>query len=110
MKPPRAAKRSDGSLRLRLGAGLLRHLGLPPDVLIDLPRITLVGNLQLTLENHKGLDRFSAEELGVATRIGKIRIRGQDLVIGSVGADEIRVMGRIDSLQFEASSGKAAGR
>lgn len=105
MTPP---KRDAGDLRLRLGAGILRRLELPPDVLIDLPRLTLVGNLQLAVENHKGLAHFSPGELGIVTRTGKIDVRGEDLEIGSVGADEIRVLGRIASLRFEPLPGKAA--
>lgn len=103
-------KRAHGSLRARLGAGILRRLELPPDVLIDLPRLTLVGNLQLTVENHKGLTQFAPNVLGIATRTGRIHIHGDELEIANIGADEIRVLGRIASLRFDPPPGKAAPR
>lgn len=76
--------------------------GWPPDVLADLPRITLVGTAQLSLENHQGLESFSGDELRVATRAGCARVSGRDLVITSAGPLEIRVTGRILSVTFPA--------
>jgi sporulation protein YqfC len=74
----------------------------PPDVLADLPRITLVGAVELLLENHQGLESFSDDELRVATREGWLQISGSDLTIASLGPIEIRVTGRIRAVAFVA--------
>ena len=76
--------------------------GWPPDVLADLPRITLVGTAELSLESHQGLESFSGDELRVATRAGCVRVSGRHLVIASVGPLEIRVKGQILSVTFPA--------
>ena len=36
-------------------------LDLPQDVVQDLPRITMIGNVQLYVENHRGVLHFSSE-------------------------------------------------
>jgi len=79
---------------------LLRSLDLPADVVLDLPRLTIVGNLEFTLENHQGLAGFSPHELLIITRSGPIRLRGRDLVIDGVHEGEIRASGRFASLEF----------
>ena len=45
-------------------------LDLPQDVALDLPRITMIGGLQLTVENHRGILHFSPHqpEVGYGSR------------------------------------------
>lgn len=45
-----------GQRRLRaLRSELADFFELPKDILLDLPRLTLLGNLRLVIENHRGL-------------------------------------------------------
>ena len=80
-------------------AGLLE---LPKDLLLDLPRITLTGSLQLSVENHRGLQLYSEQEIVI--RAGQnllIRVKGQDLQLGVVYDEEITVVGQIESVSFQ---------
>ena len=36
---------------------------------MDLPRITLIGNLQLFVENHKGIIEYSDSRIRINTRV-----------------------------------------
>ncbi|TXK90253.1 sporulation protein YqfC, partial [Parageobacillus sp. SY1] len=42
---------------------LTDKLELPADIVMDLPRITMVGQIHIYIENHRGLLTFSDKEL-----------------------------------------------
>jgi sporulation protein YqfC len=57
-------------------------LDLPEEVLLQVPRVELVGHLQLRLSNHRGLVRFNSDEVVVRLPEGTLAIEGRDLVLG----------------------------
>jgi len=83
-------------------------LDLPQDVALDLPRITMIGGLQLTVENHRGILHFSPENLRLAMDNGEMEITGRDLVIRNIGTEEVFVEGKIEGVQLHAK-GKTPG-
>lgn len=91
MRPPRQP------LRRRLAA----TLELPQDVILDLPRVTILGGLQVTVENHRGVIHYSPERVVVGMTSGRVHISGQDLVIGVIHDQEITVAGVVESVTFE---------
>ena len=54
-------------------------LDLPQDLLFDLPRLTLIGNKELHIENHRGVRHFSEERLVLSLTQGSLEISGPDL-------------------------------
>jgi sporulation protein YqfC len=77
-------------------------LDLPQDVVLDLPRITMIGGFQLTVENHRGVLHFSPQLLRLAMDDGIMEVTGQDLVIRNIGAEEVYVEGKIVGVQLLA--------
>lgn len=75
-------------------------LELPKDIMLDLPRITLVGNLQLYIENHKGIIEYSTQRIRINTKSGVIRITGKNLAIKTIITEEIIISGNIDQMEF----------
>ncbi|BBI34731.1 sporulation protein YqfC [Cohnella abietis] len=75
-------------------------LDLPQDVVLDLPRITMIGGLQLTVENHRGVLYFSPESLRLAMDNGEMEVTGQDLIIRNIGSEEVFVEGKILGVQL----------
>ena len=73
-------------------------LDLPQDVVQDLPRITLIGGIQLTVENHRGVLHFSPDKLRLGMERGELEVTGADLVIRTIGAEDVSVEGRIMSV------------
>ena len=49
---------------------------LPYEVLLDLPRVTLVGNVQLYIENHRGVISYDENQVCLSVNNGEIIIRG----------------------------------
>ncbi|WP_069649329.1 sporulation protein YqfC [Caloranaerobacter ferrireducens] len=75
-------------------------LELPKDIVLDLPKITLIGNLQIYIENHKGIIEYSKQRIRINTNIGILRIIGKDLTIRTIVTEEVIVVGEIEIVEF----------
>lgn len=74
---------------------------LPREIALNLPRLTLIGNLQCYVENHRGVIEYTGAKVRVAVSGGEIIIRGSGLMIRYLGGDEIAVDGEIAGLDYE---------
>lgn len=95
-RPPRP-RAPRPSLRQRLAGSL----EIPKDVVLDLPRIIVLGDLQVTVENHRGVVHYSPERVVVGMGKGRIHVAGRDLVIGVIHDEEITITGLLDSVTFQ---------
>lgn len=86
--------------RTQIGRRLIDLLELPPDVILDLPKLTMVGDRQLSLENHRGIIEYDPDRVRVSTNQGEIRVRGADLCIRSIAKEEILLAGQILAVEF----------
>ncbi|HEY8552251.1 MAG TPA: YabP/YqfC family sporulation protein [Thermaerobacter sp.] len=75
-------------------------LELPRDAVRNLPRITLMGPLELVVENHRGVLLFDAARMLVAVPGGRLEVTGDRLAIGRIDREELRVQGRIEQVRF----------
>lgn len=75
-------------------------LEIPNDIIMDLPKIVLVGDLQLFIENHRGIVEYSPENVRVNVGDYEVSVTGEDLLLRNVLPDEICLEGRIRSVQF----------
>ena len=73
---------------------------LPADVVAGLPRLELVGNRQLYLERHTGLLAYSETQIDANTPYGVLHIRGEGLNLVAMTGEELRIGGRIDSVEW----------
>ena len=85
----------------RLRAAVADAFDLPKELVFDVPRITLVGALQFTVENHRGLLEFLPERVAIGMRGGRVVVTGQELSVGVVRDGEIIVTGRLEAVRFE---------
>ena len=44
---------------------LIEKLDLPKDVLLDVPKIIVIGRNEVTIENHKGIMLFEREKIKI---------------------------------------------
>jgi sporulation protein YqfC len=78
--------------------GWMEGLGLPLDLARDLPRITVLGGLVVTIENHRGLVEFQPTRVAVSTAHGRVVLTGDDLSVRVAHPDEIVVTGRLAAI------------
>lgn len=74
---------------------------LPPDIVLGLPKITLIGRIQLYIENHKGITLYEKEKIRIRVNDGDIVITGNDLNLRTVYNDDIFIEGVIASIDLE---------
>lgn len=79
---------------------MVNHLDLPADVVMDLPRITMIGNLHIYIENHQGVLLFTDKELKLALNDGALVITGDQFVIKKIYAEEILLQGTIKNVLY----------
>ncbi|MBE6081322.1 MULTISPECIES: sporulation protein YqfC [Tissierellales] len=75
-------------------------LELPKDIVMDLPKITVIGNIELSLLNHKGIVEYTQNVIRINTNSGVVKITGEELVIKTILTEEIIVTGLIDNIEF----------
>lgn len=73
---------------------------LPADVIAGLPRLEMVGGRQLYLEHHTGLLSYSENQIDANTSSGVLRVKGERLTLLAMTAGELRIGGKIDSLEW----------
>ena len=73
---------------------------LPKDIVMDLPKISVIGNIQVIISNHKGIIEYSKEILRINTNSGIIKITGSEMYLRTILTEEIIVAGIIDKIEF----------
>ncbi|MDR0268983.1 sporulation protein YqfC [Paenibacillus sp.] len=75
-------------------------LDLPQDVLQDLPRITMVGNKELSVENHRGVRYFSENRMILSLSEGLLEVEGSGLMIRAILPQEVMIEGIIVNIKY----------
>ncbi len=85
--------------RLRLFAGKFsKSIGIPPELMLGEPKVTMPGNNDILIENHKGIIEYSKENVRIATQNGVIVIEGRELVLVEMKRDSVAISGSIHNI------------
>jgi len=74
---------------------------LPRELLFNLPRVTLIGNVHFYLENYGGVIEYNEEIVRLKVKEGEIIIKGKDLSIKNFFAEEIFIEGKIKTIEYQ---------
>lgn len=84
----------------RVRGWMTKQLELPQDIMMDLPRITMIGQVHIYIENHRGLLTFSDKELRLLLKQGQLLVKGTAFVIKIILPEEILLEGKIDQVLY----------
>ena len=73
---------------------------LPADVLAGLPRVELVGDREVRMENHRGILAYGEQEIHISGGAFVIKVVGEELKLRSMTGLELLITGRIASIQI----------
>lgn len=73
----------------------IKKLDIPQDVILNLPKVTVVGFSQLYIENYNELIKFTDNYLIINLENKKIKIVGDNLIIRTIVKEEIFIEGEI---------------
>lgn len=68
--------------------------------MLDVARISLVGDMELLVENHRGVVEYRSERIALVVPNGQIAIAGEGLSISSISRDQVLILGRIRSIHY----------
>ena len=76
-------------------------LDLPADAVAGLPRVELVGDKELRMENHRGILAYGQSEIIVSG--GKLiaKIKGEGLELRAMTGEELLITGTVLSVELE---------
>lgn len=73
---------------------------MPKDVVLGVPILTMIGQMEVSVENYRGILEYTDLLIRVQTKIGQIKIIGKSLQIDYYTNDEMKVTGHIDSIEY----------
>nr|WP_283809153.1 sporulation protein YqfC [Tumebacillus amylolyticus] len=76
-------------------------LDVPKDSVLNVPRITLIGGLQLYVENYRGIVEFRDDLLRLALTEGQLHVNGKELVIKQIFPTEVVIEGSISGIKYQ---------
>ncbi|WP_425806808.1 YabP/YqfC family sporulation protein [Desulfitobacterium sp. Sab5] len=79
-------------------------LDFPPDVAGNGPKITITGRREILVENYTDIIEFTTEEIRLGTLEGELCLTGQEFVLKTILATELRIEGVLHSLNFQGGS------
>ncbi len=75
-------------------------LELPKEITLNLPKVTMVGNTQIRIENHKGIIEYNENKIRINSKIGIIVITGKNLFIRNIIKEEVLLEGEFENVQI----------
>lgn len=94
-----------GGIKVKKSMENVKHniseaLELPIDIMMDLPRLTVIGNIETRLLNHKGIIEYTNEIIRINTKSGVFKIVGENLEIKTILSEEIIITGVIQNIEI----------
>ena len=73
-------------------------LDMPKEVTLNYPKITVLGEESVVVENHKGLIELSQTAIRLNTSMYLLKITGENLDIKSITGDDVEIIGKITGI------------
>ena len=74
---------------------------LPADALAGLPKVELVGDRELRIENHRGILAYGTEEIHVSGGVFIVKIAGEGLELRAMTGLELLITGKIRQIELD---------
>lgn len=79
---------------------IIERLELPQDIILGVPLLSMQGNSELMIENHRGLLQYDSNEIRVRTKTFTVQVIGRKLTIQEYRKDVLIIRGWIERMQF----------
>lgn len=79
---------------------IIKKLDLPQDLFLGLSNISLSGNREIYISNHRGILNYGQKEMVILLKDYQFQIKGKNLCIISYTKDELTIQGYIHSMEF----------
>ena len=73
---------------------------LPKDVVLGIPMLTMIGQMELIIENYRGIIEYTDILVRIHTKDGQIKVVGTSLKVDYYTNDEMKITGCIVSVEY----------
>ena len=77
---------------------------MPKELLLNEPKITMIGFSQVLVENYKGILEYEEFFVKINTSIGVVAINGFNMNLEEMTTDDVLITGKIESIDIEAQT------
>lgn len=77
-------------------------LEMPAEVVSNIPKISILGFEEMLIENYKNIIEYEEFYIKVNTYIGIVNVNGFNLKLIQMNQDDMKITGKIDSIEFES--------
>lgn len=74
--------------------------GIPKDVVLGVPLVTVIGQNETCIENYRGILEYTDKFVRVQTKLGQIHVIGRGLQVEYYTNDEMKIIGHITMIEF----------
>lgn len=78
---------------------------IPKEIITGIPVLSITGVTEINLENHNGILEYTDVLIRIRTRCGQLKISGKKLQVEYYSNDEIKICGKISSIEFGSHGG-----
>lgn len=79
---------------------IIDAIELPKDIVLGIPYMTMYGDLELIIENHRGIRCFNDELVEVFAKSNIISVKGRSMTVSEYTRDSIVIQGHIHQITF----------
>lgn len=76
------------------------------ELVMNIPHVTVTGDREVYIENHKGIEVYNGALVRIAAAGGSISVEGSALSIDSVRESDIFISGSIKKIEFNGDMKK----
>ncbi len=87
--------------RIKSNNRIDKILEMPKEVYSNVPKIIITGFEEMIIENFKGILEYEDFFVRINTFIGIVNINGYNLSLENMTDDDIKVQGKIESIEIE---------
>lgn len=73
---------------------------LPKEIILDVPKLRLISNSELTIENHKGIVEYNTNLIRINSNIGVIAVGGDNLQVKEINHESVIISGEILKVEY----------
>ena len=84
-----------------LKARITDAAGMPKDVLLGVPILSIAGQSEACIENYRGILDYTDKLIRIQTKLGKIHVIGRNLQIEFYTNDEMKISGYITGVSYQ---------
>jgi len=100
MKDKNKQAKSASKPKKNLKEKIAENLELPKEIVLNVPKVILLGNKSLIIQNYKGILEYEPDRIKINTTSGMLRICGEKLLIKEISIEDIAVEGGIKLVEF----------